>query len=123
MRLSEHFSLNELTNSATAAAQGLPNTPDVEALANLSRLATTILEPVRALLGVPCRVTSGYRSPEVNAAIPEVTGRVESTGLVERANAPTRSANATGDSIETDGKIAVVVFSAAAPNGADPAKP
>jgi len=72
MRLSPNFSLSELTNSATAAAQGLPNTPDIEALANLSRLATTVLEPVRALLGVPCSVTSGYRSPAVNAAIPEV---------------------------------------------------
>ena len=51
------------------------------------------------------------------------TGRVQSTGLVERASAPTRSANATGDSVETDAKIAVVIFSAAAPNGADPAKP
>lgn len=53
----------------TRTSKGLPNTPGPEAVANLTRLCADVLEPVRALLGVPLRVTSGYRSPEVNAAV------------------------------------------------------
>lgn len=65
MQLSPHFALAELTRTST----GLPNEPDAEARARLVLLCTHVLEPVRALLGVPLRVTSGYRSPAVNAAI------------------------------------------------------
>ena len=43
------------------------------------------------------------------------TGRVQSTQLVERPKVPTKSQNATGDALETDGKIAVVVLSPATP--------
>ena len=68
MQLSAHFSLAELSHSATATAQGLDNTPDAAAQANLTRLAATILEPIRALLGVPIIITDAYRSPAVNAA-------------------------------------------------------
>lgn len=67
MNLTPHFTLAELSHSATATAQGLDNTPDAAAQANLTRLATTILEPIRALLGVPIIITDAYRSPAVNA--------------------------------------------------------
>lgn len=48
---------------------GLDNTPTEEARANLYELVQTVLDPLRKELGVPIRVTSGYRSPEVNAAV------------------------------------------------------
>lgn len=39
-----------------------------------------------------------------------LTGQVKSLGLVERPEVPTHARNATGDEIETDGRMAVVVF-------------
>jgi hypothetical protein len=67
--LSENFSLQELTYSETASREGLSNRPDAEALANLKRLAD-VLEKIRSLCGDnPVTITSGYRSPEVNAAV------------------------------------------------------
>lgn len=68
MRLSPNFTLEELTASQTAERRGLDNTPNATAIANLTRLAA-LLEQVRAVIGKPIIVTSGYRSPEVNLAI------------------------------------------------------
>lgn len=38
------------------------------------------------------------------------TGRVQSSQLIDRPHAPKKSENATGDALETDAKIAVLVF-------------
>jgi len=65
VRLSPSFALEELTRTST----GRPNEPTPEDRARLVALCSHALEPIRALLGVPLRVTSGYRSPQVNAAI------------------------------------------------------
>lgn len=43
------------------------------------------------------------------------TGRVQSSELIDRPNVPTKSENATGDALETDGKIAVLVLAPYAP--------
>lgn len=68
-RLSTHFTLAELTASATARQLGLDNRPGPVTLRNLRTLAAG-LERVRAILGgVPIRVSSGYRAPAVNAAV------------------------------------------------------
>ena len=64
MNLSPHFTLEELTRTSS----GLPNVPGLEARDHLVTLCTRVLEPVREILGVPLRVNSGYRSPQVNAA-------------------------------------------------------
>ncbi len=64
MQLTPHFSLAELTVTST----GLPNTPGPAELEALRELCLRVLEPWRAVVG-PIRVTSGYRSPEVNRAI------------------------------------------------------
>ena len=68
MNLTEHFTLEELTFSPTAERQKINNTPSLEAVAHMTTLAEG-LEKVRALLGGPIRISSGYRSPELNAAI------------------------------------------------------
>lgn len=65
MRISQHFTLAELTTTST----GLANAPDPVQLSRLSALCADLLEPVRALLGVPLRVNSGFRSAEVNRAV------------------------------------------------------
>ena len=65
MKLSEHFSLAELTRTDQ---RSLDNTPDPTALANLHRLAA-FLEQVREVLGNRVVViNSAYRSAAVNAA-------------------------------------------------------
>ncbi len=68
MKLSEHFTLDELTISESADRLGLDNTPTNEALMNLKRLAA-FLEQVRATLGKPIKINSAYRSPAVNKAV------------------------------------------------------
>lgn len=69
MYLSTHFTLDELTHSQTAARQGIDNTPDA---ATIERLKATAygLELVRKELGnLPILISSGYRSPALNAAV------------------------------------------------------
>ena len=69
MKLSPHFTFEELIVSDKAKELGLDNTPDSSLLPHMQVLAAG-LEKVRALLGdSPIHVNSGYRSPEVNAAI------------------------------------------------------
>ena len=68
MNLSPHFTLAEMTVSEVAARRGIPNEPTPEALDALYRTATG-LEAVRAVLGKPIIVTSGYRSPAVNRLV------------------------------------------------------
>ena len=69
MKLSQHFSLEELVASETAARQGIDNTPDARALTNLIRLAETLERVRRALDGHVMTITSGYRSEELNRVI------------------------------------------------------
>ena len=65
MRLSPHFTLSELTVTTT----GLINTPGSTETAALRTLVVEVLEPLRMAIGRPVHVTSGYRSPSVNAAV------------------------------------------------------
>jgi hypothetical protein len=66
--LSPHFSLAELTASDTAARLGIDNTPPADVLETLKHTATG-LEAVRALLGTPLHISSGYRSPGLNKSV------------------------------------------------------
>lgn len=68
MRLSKHFSLEEMTVSQVAARRGIDNEPRGHVVARLMRLCTSILEPIRIEFG-PVIITSGYRSPELNLAV------------------------------------------------------
>lgn len=79
MKLSGNFSLSEFTRSETAAALGLSNEPSAVHRANLARLAA-VLEEVRALVGVPIVITSGYRSPAVNRAVGGVPDSAHALG-------------------------------------------
>lgn len=69
MRLSAHFTLAEMTFSATAARKGIPNVAP-PAIVDQLVLTADRMEKVRALLGDrPIRVLSGYRSDPVNRAV------------------------------------------------------
>ena len=65
MKLSPHFSLEELTHSDIATRLGIDNTPTVEIINNLTFLAGE-LEYVRDILGNPMLISSGYRSYVLN---------------------------------------------------------
>lgn len=68
MNLSPHFTLAEMTVSETAARRGIDNDPPPDVVERLKHTALG-LEAVRTRLGAPIVVSSGYRSPALNAAI------------------------------------------------------
>ena len=68
MRLSKNFVLSEVTRSNTAKRLGIENAPKNEHLKNMQRIISELAQPLRDALG-PIRITSGYRSPELNRAI------------------------------------------------------
>lgn len=72
--LSEHFSLEEMTRSGVAVSKGIDNRPAEADIERLRQLCVNVLEPVRRRFGVT-RITSGFRSAELNAAV----GGVESS--------------------------------------------
>lgn len=85
MNLSEHFTQAELTLSPEAARRGIDNTPDAFTLKNLKTLAGT-LEQIRALVGKPVNVTSGYRSPAVNKLVGGAINSAHMCGLAADIN-------------------------------------
>lgn len=64
-----NFTIQELTASTTATAKKINNDPTPEVLENLKQLVNNVLDPLRNAYGKPITVTSGYRSPALNAAV------------------------------------------------------
>ncbi|MES2724465.1 MAG: D-Ala-D-Ala carboxypeptidase family metallohydrolase [Pseudomonadota bacterium] len=67
-KLSDHFSLEELTYSDTAVRLKLSNLPPTADLVRLTATAQA-MEAVRDLLGKPIKVSSGYRGAALNKAV------------------------------------------------------
>lgn len=67
--MAKYFTLAELIRSDTAKKKGIDNTPSFEIVDHLSELVEKILDPLRTAYGMPIRVSSGYRSPELNRAV------------------------------------------------------
>lgn len=80
MKLSPHFTLEELTASDTALREGLDNTPGPAALANLCRLSQC-LEQLRHTLKRPIHISSGYRCAELNRRVGGTPGSAHTLGL------------------------------------------
>ena len=55
--------------SQTADARGISNKCNIEQAGNIQRLIAEVLDPLREAYGKPIRVTSGFRSPELNKAV------------------------------------------------------
>ena len=68
-KLSPNFSLSEMIKSETAARRDLDNTPGEIEVENLRKLAENVLQPVRNHYARGVKVNSGYRAPDVNAAV------------------------------------------------------
>lgn len=69
MKLSNNFTLGELTKSSTAERSGIDNTPSDEEVHALRQVAIMILQPVREYYGVPFIPNSGFRCIKLNRAI------------------------------------------------------
>ncbi|MDR0275942.1 MAG: peptidase M15 [Burkholderiaceae bacterium] len=69
MQISRYFTLTEATYSDTAARLGIANQPDAAQLENI-RQAAARLDAVRERIGAPIVVSSWFRAPELNRAIP-----------------------------------------------------
>nr|WP_314607322.1 D-Ala-D-Ala carboxypeptidase family metallohydrolase [uncultured Janthinobacterium sp.] len=87
MNLSPHFSLAELVASQVATRKGIDNTPAAAVVANLTRLAA-LLEQVRALVGAPIAISSGYRSPALNKAVGGAANSAHVLGLAADISTP-----------------------------------
>ena len=65
-KLSPNFTLEELT---ITNHREFDNTPNADQINNLERLAKLLEEVKKVLGGKPVMVNSGFRSPQVNAAV------------------------------------------------------
>lgn len=68
MNLTKNLTLLEATKSNTAIRLGIDNTPNQATIETMIETAEKIFQPLRDALG-PIRVSSFYRSPELNRAI------------------------------------------------------
>ena len=65
----KHFTMNEMTRSATAKRYGIDNTPGDEEKACLKALVEKVLDPLREAWGAPIIVDSGYRCGRLNKIV------------------------------------------------------
>ena len=68
MKLSKNFKISEYTKSQTAIRKGIDNSLSEDHLKSAMKLFEKVVQPVREKFGVTF-ITSGYRSPELNAKI------------------------------------------------------
>jgi Peptidase M15 len=69
LRLTEHFSLDELIKSDVGLRNGVDNTPSKNVVKNLELVSDNILEPVRNHFNIPFVPSSGYRCISINRLI------------------------------------------------------
>lgn len=65
----KHFTIEEMTESSTATAKGIDNTPSKDIEAKLQKLIEAVLDLLREWYGKPIRVNSGYRCEALNEAV------------------------------------------------------
>lgn len=87
MNLSNHFTLEELTDSDLAIRKGIDNSPPTEILSNLHVLADG-LERARIVLIAPIIITSGYRCQKLNEAIGGAKNSQHTQGLAADIKVP-----------------------------------
>lgn len=68
--ISKNFSYKEFEQSATADKKGICNVVRSFTVRDaIKSLVDNILQPLRDIAGVPLHINSGYRCPELNAAV------------------------------------------------------
>ena len=69
MKLTENFTLAELTKSETAEKNNIDNTPDAEQVECLKQLCENILQPLRDDFQKPLVISSGFRSKKLSLLV------------------------------------------------------
>lgn len=75
MKISEHITLGEATNSSTAIRKGISNIPNDVQIENMKQLSDKVFEPLRTYIGMkrgkdtPIKITSFFRCVELNKAV------------------------------------------------------
>lgn len=69
MKLTPHFSLEELEYSSKAVQNHLENKAPASLVPSLRNLCLQVLEPLRQHAGKPVIISSGYRSPALNRLV------------------------------------------------------
>ena len=88
MNLSRFFTLEEMTFSNTARAEGIPNQPGAVEIESLRALCGAVLDPLREALGRPVKVNSGYRGPALNRRLKGVAKSQHLTGQAADIQSP-----------------------------------
>ena len=68
-KISKNITYKEAIYSQTAKRKGIENKPNDEQMANMFSIAEMIFQPLRSWVGGPIKITSFFRSPELNRAI------------------------------------------------------
>tara|TARA_R100001510_G_C7557662_1_gene138939 strand:+ start:162 stop:623 length:462 start_codon:yes stop_codon:yes gene_type:complete len=68
-KISRHISYKEAVYSATAKRKGIENVPNDDQIYNMRKVADYIFEPLRLYVGGAIKITSFFRSPDLNTAI------------------------------------------------------
>ncbi len=69
LNLSEHFTLREFEQSATAKKYGIDNSVPSKYIPVLQQLCQEVLEPLRSFVGAPIVIGSGYRCNQLNIKV------------------------------------------------------
>ena len=80
MKLTKHFTLEELCASSTAKRLNISNKPTNEEIDNMKHLALSILEPLRLFMQKPIYINSGFRSQKLNKAVGGVASSQHTRG-------------------------------------------
>ena len=80
MKLSENFTLEELTKSKEAEDLGIENVPNNDETKALLELTLNVLQPLRTLIGKPIHINSGFRCKKVNEAVGGVNPTANNRG-------------------------------------------
>jgi len=69
MNLSAHVTLAEFQDSSTATTHGINNKMNESQIASAKLLCENVFEPLRIYLNTPIKISSGFRSVQVNKMI------------------------------------------------------
>ena len=69
MNLSKHVTLQEFQNSPTATTHGIKNEMSATQIESAKLLCENVFEPLRIHLNIPIKISSGFRSVQLNKMI------------------------------------------------------
>lgn len=69
MNLSKHVTLAEFQDSSTATTHGINNKMNESQIASAKLLCENVFEPLRIYLNTPIKISSGFRSLQLNKMI------------------------------------------------------